>query len=1331
MSALPVPRLHEPREPLEFPRRRFPKHVLRWIAAGAGILVVMIVVAIVVLLHNARFHRYMLRVAKEQASAALGARVEARDYALRWSGVSPAVDLYNVVVYGAPPYSTPPLLQVDHIGLGVRVVSLLRRTWYLNDVRIEHPVVRVTVDARGRNNLPQTKNSGQSHTSVFDLAVRHVLLDRGEVYYNDQKSVLTADLHELSFQSAFDTFQQRYSGKLGYRDGHLQFGSYNPMPHDLQAQFEATPTVLTLRRATLSSGRSHLVLDAKLENYSRPRVQGTYSAVLDTGEFRRILDNPSLPAGSVQMGGSLQFQSDPKRPALQTVTLSGNLNSAALDLDTPSLQTRISNLAAHYSLSGGNLTVPDLRARLLGGELTAAITMRDLGGAQRSHLQAKVRGLSLASLKNVANSSAAQQVALNGTLDADADAAWGKSFDDLVARADATIQGGAAPSRGGAKPLPLNGALHARYAAARNEITLANSYLRTPQTSLTLNGTVSQRSSLAVRMQAADLHELETVANAFSGPQQSALGLYGTGSFVGSVQGSTKAPQITGQWNAANLRVHGTQWRMLRTNVSLSPAEASLRNGELDAVPSGRITFNLRAGLKRWSFSESSPLEATLNASQVNVGDLAKLAGSQAPVSGELSANVSLHGSELDPAGQGTLTLIQAKIAQEPIQSVTLNFQGSGSQVDGKLAVRAPAGPLQAQISYFPKQQGYQVQLEAAAVRLDQLQAPKARNMKLAGVLSLQASGQGTFQNPQLTASLTVPQLTVQDQTITGISLKADVANHTANVALDSQVINTSIRGRGTVNLTGDYNAQVTLDTQAIPVQAILAAYAPAQAASVTGQTELHATLRGPLKNTSQIEAHVIIPTLQVNYKNAVQIGAASPVRIDFTNGVLALQRTNLRGTGTNLTLQGTVPTKSQAPASLLLEGDVDLRLAQLLSPDLTTSGQLRFNVNSFGTRANPDVQGQVQIVNASLASGDLPVGLRNGNGVLTLTRDRLEVTHFEGTMGGGTVTASGGVVYRSSLTFDLAVAARGVRVLYPEGMRETVNADLTLTGNPQAARLGGQVHLDNLSFTPDFDLSSFMNQFGGETTPSPAPSLAQNVQLEVALSSTNNINLSSRTLSLQGYANLRVTGTAAQPVILGRVNLNGGDLLNGNRYVVESGTIDFVNPVETQANVNVNVTTTIQQYNIRVQFQGPSDRLHTTYISDPSLPPSDIINLLAFGKTSEASAANPAPGNLGAESTIASQVSGQVTSRVEKIAGISHLSVDPLLGCNQQTPGACITVQQRVTGQIYVTFSTDVNAIQRETIEVQYKATPRLTLSGTRDQNGGFGFDTRITKTW
>ncbi len=58
-----------------------------------------------------------------------------------------------------------------------------------------------------------------------------------------------------------------------------------------------------------------------------------------------------------------------------------------------------------------------------------------------------------------------------------------------------------------------------------------------------------------------------------------------------------------------------------------------------------------------------------------------------------------------------------------------------------------------------------------------------------------------------------------------------------------------------------------------------------------------------------------------------------------------------------------------------------------------------------------------------------------------------------------------------------------------------------------------------------------------------------------------------SRTLSVSGAANLRLTGTAADPVLLGRASLTGGDLVfQGNRYVLQSGVIDFVNPIANRA---------------------------------------------------------------------------------------------------------------------------------------------------------------------
>jgi translocation and assembly module TamB len=145
-------------------------------------------------------------------------------------------------------------------------------------------------------------------------------------------------------------------------------------------------------------------------------------------------------------------------------------------------------------------------------------------------------------------------------------------------------------------------------------------------------------------------------------------------------------------------------------------------------------------------------------------------------------------------------------------------------------------------------------------------------------------------------------------------------------------------------------------------------------------------------------------------------------------------------------------------------------------------------------------------------------------------------------------------------------------------------------------------------------------------------------------------------------------------------------------------------------------------------------NQLRTNYNSDPALPSADIINLLAFGETTEANTANAStPANQAAAGLIASQVSSQVTSRISKIAGISQLSINPVLagGTTQGQAGANITIQQRVTGNLFVTFSSNVASTQTQTIQGQYQLSPRVALSATRDQSGGFAFDTIIKKTW
>jgi hypothetical protein len=121
------------------------------------------------------------------------------------------------------------------------------------------------------------------------------------------------------------------------------------------------------------------------------------------------------------------------------------------------------------------------------------------------------------------------------------------------------------------------------------------------------------------------------------------------------------------------------------------------------------------------------------------------------------------------------------------------------------------------------------------------------------------------------------------------------------------------------------------------------------------------------------------------------------------------------------------------------------------------------------------------------------------------------------------------------------------------------------------------------------------------------------------------------------------------------------------------------------------------------------------------------VINLLISGRTVEASQASPtSPGEL-----IAGQLSGQVSSRLQKFTGISSLTIDPQIGGNQGNAASQLAIQQRVTKNLLFTFATDVTNSQGELVQVQYQVTKRYALSATRDQTGGYRVEIKAHKTF
>jgi hypothetical protein len=219
------------------------------------------------------------------------------------------VDLYHIVRHGSEAASRAPLLQVDHLMVGLKIISLWRHKIDLNEIVIDRPSIHLSVDQNGRSNLAQTPPpaAGGRRTNILDLAIGHFVVNQGELDYNDRHIPLDGEVHDLHAQVSFDSAKTEYDGMLGYRDGRVQYGGFNPVQHGMQVRFGATPSGLTLDSLVLIAGSSTMSVQAHLQDYGNPSVDGSYRADLSTRDLVKILKVNSIPAGQVNLQGTLYY----------------------------------------------------------------------------------------------------------------------------------------------------------------------------------------------------------------------------------------------------------------------------------------------------------------------------------------------------------------------------------------------------------------------------------------------------------------------------------------------------------------------------------------------------------------------------------------------------------------------------------------------------------------------------------------------------------------------------------------------------------------------------------------------------------------------------------------------------------------------------------------------------------------------------------------------------------------------------------------------------------------------------------------------------------------
>ncbi len=1337
-----------------------PRRKRRWVLGVIALLIVAVVVAAVLFVRSRRFDSYVRARVVAKLEQITGGRVELQS--LTWNLRSLQFDIRGLTIHGKEGPGQAPYFHADRVLLRAKIGVLFRPKIGLRYLAVERPVAHLMVYPDGSTNQPQPRRASTKTPveTLFDLSINYAEVRNGELVVNDRPIPLDFAAGDFGVVLNFATQPDRYEGSIRVGKFNARFRDWLPQGSTAEAQFSLWPGAVEVKAFRWSAGTSMVEGSAHITDFRRPNLDCTYHARLDLAQLAGVLRVAEIRKGMLELNGRATY-------AEAGFASIGKLQVRDGEYVDSTLRVRNANLTTQFSATSQRLLFSHLLASVLGGTVTGEVEIKNwavfppppprAGRAKAvavgppvlpegsAHLN--IQSLSVSALASAISTRTLPLDRLNlaGTADGRVTAHWTGSLNKLQAGVAAQFT---PPPTAAAGELPVSGHLEADYFVARDQLRVADFSLATRATRLSGSGTLGPTAgNLRLTATSNNVGELQPIFAALRGPNRLPLEVAGHASFDGTVKGSFAAPaaaghvQITdfdtllsaGRPGAAARRVH---WDLFSADVLYSSTMAAIRNAQLRSGKA-RLSFDFSTGLEGGRYTDTSPISAHFVIQNAELGDLQALAGYSYPVSGTVSANVALSGTERDPRGGGHIALANGIAYGEPITSFTADTVVANRQAEVRnINLLHNGARVTGSAAYDLANAGFRFDLRGSNFDLARVRRLQTPRLSVGGTMEFTARGSGTRQAPVIDASLHLSHLVLNGEPVGDFTAAATTREDELHITGRSNFENAELRMEGGVRLRDDFASNLNVHFLHLDFDALLRAYLKRR---VTGHSSTAGTieLRGPLRRPRDLEINGTLDQFSANLEN-VALQNDGPVRFSMAQQTLRLGQLRLVGDDTSISAAGTVGIAEPHRLDLRIDGRANLKLLQSYNADLTSYGTASFGLTLGGVAANPLVQGQIQIANAGVSYVDLPNGLSDMNGLLVFNRDRLVVQSFTARTGGGTLDLGGFVTYRGAVAFNLTASGRDIRFRYPPGVSSMANADLTLTGSLKSATLAGEILVTKFGVNPQFDFATYLARTKQPPeTPRPNSPL-NNLHLDVHIASTPELQVQTSLAKLTGDADLRLRGVASKPVVLGRVNIIEGDIFfNGTKYHMERGDITFTNPVRIEPVLDIEATARVKEYDVTLGFHGPLDRLKTAYRSDPPLPTADIIALLALGHTREESAAQTQPqpqqpsfGETASYALLNEALNAAVSSRVQRIFGVSRIKFDPQAATNAGSTytGPQLSIEQQVNNNITLTYITNLSQGNQQTIQLQYDINRNVSVIAIRDDlTGVVSFDVRV----
>jgi translocation and assembly module TamB len=1330
--------------------RRLGRVLLR-ITAALILLAAVLSLTAVLVFRSGWFYELVHHRMVSEIESATGARVEIGNYSFDWKRLE--IQVGPVVLHGKESAGEPPYIRVASITAGLRILSMMERKVDLAYLHIEQPQVRIVFYPDGSNNIPAPAVRHPETTWAEDLV--HLAVGRYDVVnglFEDDDRQIPLNLRgenllvRLRLQSP-----GIYQGELQSDRFRFVANGIGPIEVNAAATLTLDQSKINVTHLKIATNQTRADLTGSLTNLRAPRGTFDVKASAAVRELVKLFSIPIEPAGTAAFDGKLNITFD--KPF--DFSMTGRLNAKGLSFRQGRLFLENADLRGDVNIGLDKLTLDNATLTALDSTAMGRATLTNWRNA---HVEGNLQGLNLRRAARFATDS---NVPWNGTL------AGAFSLDAVLGKKATKFQGnlGIYPA-GSEDKSPIEGHVDVVYDQAGNTVQFGTSYLKTNATRVDFQGTLGQ--SLDVRAQSTNLDELlPALAAANPGaPKQLPLKLNnGQAALVGTITGPLDEPHFSGQAKVTKgiLTLDNAAHPFDSFSASLN-ADSKLVRLSAFTLARGATTADGRATIatQEGSFDDAT-IDTSFNLHNASLADLIREAAVKLDATGTASASVHLTGSVKNPVADLTAQIDKLDAFDERMDRVTARIHYADDAVS-ITAGDAIAGPGTIHFDgALDKAQSIRFNISADNLPGSRIHALTKVPMRPDGILTARFNGTGRlvkneFELTAISGTASGRNLTLDGDSLGDVSLSAQT--HGTDLAMQASALlhGAKIAANGIWKLEGDDPGTVTVQPQRVDLATAHRVYMIGgtneqknDVLPFEGFVDAHAKVAISLKKPQDFRAEVTLDQLQINARKsqALKLGVqpedvvlrnTKPVVAIVTAKDVRIQSAQFAARDTSLEATGGIPFDTNASADLAIRGSVNLAILQLYNADLLARGNATVQATVKGSLRDPQMNGRMELKNASLYLADLPNGIDNANGTVVFDRNRATIETLSAETGGGKILFGGFVELRDILTYRLQAEAQQVRVRYPEDVSTTFNARLALNGTSDASTLSGSITLNRTAFNPRSDLGGLMALAAKTVPASSTPNeYLKGMQFDVRIESGPNFEFqTSLTRDVEAAVDLRLRGTPIRPVLLGSIAVNQGEVqIFGNKYTVDRGDIRFLNPIKIEPTLDMELETKSHGIIVNISFSGTMQKFNVNYSSDPPLQPRDIINLLAVGRD-PTSLGTTAAGSVSTSSSTGMEAGGgilgeaiseQLSSRLQRFFGASRVKIDPTVTGVDNLPQARLTLEQQVSKEITLTYITNLNRTQEQVVQFEYDFSAHWSAIAVRQDNGLFGIDFQYRK--